>query len=65
VKQSKYGEIIAYAASEQLLPLGCQREGQSRFWVSDQGFWVIGAEFQPSSWSQGSYLNAGSNGFGM
>lgn len=41
------------------MPLGCQRKGQSRFWSADQGYWQIGVEFQPSAWSQGSYLNVG------
>lgn len=53
------GKIIATAAKAALLPLGCQRDGKSRSWVSDQRFWLIVIEFQPSSWQKGTYLNVG------
>jgi hypothetical protein len=39
------------------LPLGCRRKGQSRCWFSDERFWYIFIEFQPSAWSRGTYLN--------
>jgi hypothetical protein len=58
-KQNKHGQILAYAANAHRLPLGCRRHGRSRFWFCDQRFWLIGVEFQPSSWARGSYLNAG------
>ena len=58
MNQNEHGQILAYAANAHLLPLGCRRKGQSRFWFCDQSFWLIGVEFQPSSWSRGSYLNA-------
>jgi len=51
--------LIAAAASAALLPLNCQRVGRSRRWYSDQRYWVISIEFQPSGWSKGSYLNVG------
>lgn len=53
------GRLIAAAAKAALLPLGCQRIGRSRSWISDQRFWLIVIEFQPSSWENGSYLNVG------
>lgn len=51
--------LIARAATAALSPLGCQRFGRSRLWVSDHRFWLINIEFQPSSWGNGSYLNVG------
>jgi hypothetical protein len=58
-KQNEHGRLIAAAAKSALTPLGCRRVGQSRFWYSDQRYWAIAIEFQPSSWSKGSYLNVG------
>lgn len=58
-KVNEHGRIIAGAAKTALEPLGCKRKGQSRIWYSDQRFWVISVEFQPSGWSKGSYLNVG------
>ena len=60
-KQNEHGRLIAAAAKAALAPLGCKRKGQSRFWYSDQRFWIISIEFQPSGWAQGSYLNVGEN----
>jgi hypothetical protein len=57
-KQNEHGKLIAAAAKAALLPLGCRRIGQSRCWYSDERFWCIFIEFQPSGWSKGSYLNA-------
>ena len=48
---------IAQAASAILKPIGCFRKGRSRTWLDDQGWWLGVVEFQPSSWSKGSYLN--------
>jgi hypothetical protein len=56
---SEHGQLIAAAAKAALVPLGCQRVGRSRTWISDQRFWLIQIEFQPSGWSKGSYLNVG------
>lgn len=57
--QNEHGRLIAAAAKAALAPLGCVRKGQSRVWYSDQRFWAISIEFQPSGWSKGSYLNVG------
>lgn len=62
-KQNEHGKLIAAAAKAALTPLGCVRKGQSRFWYSDQRFWAISIEFQPSGWSKGSYLNVGAMWF--
>jgi len=59
VKKNVHGQIIAAAAKRQLSPLGFERKGRSRLWFSDEQFWQIGVEFQPSQWSKGSYLNVG------
>ena len=56
-KQNEHGKLIAAAAKAALLPLGCRRKGQSRCWFSDEHFWYIFIEFQPSAWSRGTYLN--------
>jgi hypothetical protein len=62
-KANEHGRLIAAAAKAALLPLGCERQGQSRFWYSDQRFWLVSIEFQPSGWSRGSYLNVGATWF--
>ena len=60
-KQNEHGRLIAAAAKAALAPLGCKRVRQSRFWYSDQRFWTVSIEFQPSGWAKGSYLNVGAN----
>jgi len=62
-KQNEHGKLIAAAAKAALLPLGCRRKGQSRVWYSDERFWYIFIEFQPSAWSKGTYLNVGPTWF--
>lgn len=54
---SEHGRIIAAAAKAALAPIGCVRKGQSRIWRSDQRYWAIDVEFQPSGWQKRSYLN--------
>lgn len=58
-QSDEIGKIIAAAAKAALSPLGCQRVGKSRTWISDQRFWLIVIEFQRSSWQKGTYLNVG------
>ncbi|WP_139222775.1 hypothetical protein [Paracidovorax wautersii] len=48
---------LAKAAKKHLAPIGMKRKGQSRVWFKDNGWWLGVVEFQPSSWSKGSYLN--------
>lgn len=52
-----HNKIIATAAKKALGPLGLRREGKSRVWYDDHGWWAIIVEFQPSGWDRGSYLN--------
>jgi hypothetical protein len=60
-KQNEHGRLIAAAAKAALAPIGCKRVRQSRFWYSDEGFWTVSIEFQPSGWAKGTYLNVGAN----
>ena len=55
-KQNEHGKLIAAAAKAALLPLGCRRKGQSRCWYSDERFWYIFIEFQPSA-GQGEHIS--------
>jgi hypothetical protein len=59
--QNEHGRLIAAAAKAALGPIGCFRRGQSRVWLSDEGYWAIMVEFQPSGFSKGSYLNVGAS----
>jgi hypothetical protein len=59
--QNEHGRLIAAAAKAALSPIGCVRRGQSRVWLSDQRFWAIMIEFQPSGFSKGTYLNVGAS----
>ncbi len=59
VKENEHGRIITTAAKQHLAPLGCSRRGKSRFWFSDESFWLIGISFEPSSFRQGTYLLVG------
>jgi hypothetical protein len=56
---NEVGRLIAVAAKATLQPLSCNRLGKTRTWISDQRFWLIVIEFQPSGWEKGSYLNVG------
>jgi len=58
-KHSDHNKLIADAAKTALASLSCQRKGRSRIWISDQRYWVIQIEFQPSGWGKGCYLNVG------
>ncbi len=57
--EQAHSRLIANAAKDALGPLGIRRKGRSRIWLDDQGWWLGLIEFQPSSWSKGSYLNVG------
>ena len=54
-----HSKLITTAARHVLRPIGLRQKGRSRTWLDDRGWWVCVVEFQPSSWSQGSYLNVG------
>lgn len=52
-----HNKIITAAAKKALGPLGLKRDGKSRLWYDDHGWWAVVVEFQPSGWDRGSYLN--------
>jgi len=54
-----HNKLIAQIAKQTLLPVGVKREGKSRFYYDDNGWWCTIVSFQPSSFSKGSYLNVG------
>lgn len=54
-----HSKLITAAAREVLGPLGLSQKGRSRTWLDDRGWWLGVVEFQPSSFSRGSYLNVG------
>jgi hypothetical protein len=56
-KQGVHSRLITQAAKNVLLPIGLVQKGRSRIWVGDHSWWLDVVEFQPSSWSRGSYLN--------
>lgn len=51
--------ILASEAKTIFGPLGLKQRGRSRIWLDDHAWWIGVVEFQPSSWSQGAYLNVG------
>jgi hypothetical protein len=61
VAQAPHTQLLTEAARRALRPLGLQQKGRSRTWLDDRGWWTGVVEFQPSSWSKGSYLNVGVN----
>ena len=60
---AEHSKLLTLAARKHLAPLGCKQQGRSRFWFDDHGWWAATVEFQPSSWSKGSYLNVGAMWF--
>ncbi len=54
-----HSSIINRGSKKYLRPVGCIQKGRSRTWLYDSGWWIGVIEFQPSSWSKGSYLNVG------
>jgi hypothetical protein len=52
-----HNKLIAQKAKQALKPLGFIRSGKSRIWYKDNGWWAIVVEFQPSSFSKGTYVN--------
>jgi hypothetical protein len=54
-----HSKLLTDAARQVLRPMGLTQKGRSRTWLDDHGWWVCVVEFQPSSWSRGSYLNVG------
>lgn len=57
--KSLHSKIIKSLCKEILIPIGVFQKGNSRVYFDDNGFYLTMVEFQPSSWSRGSYLNVG------
>jgi hypothetical protein len=57
--QQPHNKLIAQPARGVLRRMGLRQQGRSRIWLDDHGWWLGVVEFQPSSWSKGSYLNVG------
>jgi hypothetical protein len=54
-----HSKLLTIAATEELGDLEMRRKGRSRKWPDDHGWWLGVVEFQPSSYSRGTYLNVG------
>lgn len=57
--QIDHNKLLKKIAKERLKPYGIFQQGQSRTFLYDKGWWTIVIEFQPSSYSKGTYLNIG------
>ena len=57
--QIDHNKLLKKIAKERLKPYGIFQKGQSRTFLYDKGWFTIVIEFQPSSWSKGTYLNIG------
>ena len=57
--QIDHNKLLKKIAKERLKPYGIFQQGQSRIFLHDRGWFTIVIEFQPSSWSKGTYLNIG------
>ena len=57
--QIDHNKLLKKIAKERLKPCGIIQQGQSRTFFYDKGWFTIVIEFQPSSWSKGTYLNIG------
>lgn len=60
---SPHQRIIQQVARATLGPAGLRQRGRSRCWLDDRSWYAILVEFQPSSFTRGSYLNVGVNWF--
>ena len=54
-----HSKIIKQLCKEILIPLGVFQKGTSRVYLDDNDYFFTVIEFQPSSWSRGTYLNIG------
>jgi hypothetical protein len=54
-----HNAVLKRVARERLGQLGIVQKGRSRIWFDDRMWFMTMVEFQPSSYSRGSYLNVG------
>jgi hypothetical protein len=52
-----HNKLLKKVAKERLKPFRITQKGSSRTFLFDNGWWTIVIEFQPTSYSKGSYLN--------
>lgn len=57
--QIDHNKLLKKIAKERLKPYGIYLQGQSRTFLYDKGWFTIVIEFQPSTYSKGTYLNIG------
>jgi hypothetical protein len=57
----EHSKIINKIAGRTLKPAGIQRQGRSRTWFEDNGWFTTFVEFQPFSGKKGTFLNVGVN----
>ncbi len=57
--QIDHNKLLKKIAKERLKPYRIFQQGQSRTFLYDKGWLTIVIEFQPSSYSKGTYLNIG------
>ena len=57
MENDAYNRIIKEVCKQILLPLGVFQKGTSRLYIDDNGYFFTVVEFQPSSYSKGTYLN--------
>ena len=55
----QHDKIINMAAKKVLAPHGLFRQGTSRSWLDDNGYFLIFVVFDSSNWSKGSHLGVG------
>lgn len=55
----QHGKIINAAAKKVLAPYGLFRQGTSRTWLDDNGYFITFVVFDSSKWSKGSFLGVG------
>lgn len=54
-----HNRLLKKIANEKFKPIGIIQDGNSRVFLFDKGWYTIVIEFQPSSFSKGTYLNIG------
>ncbi|MEO8588349.1 MAG: hypothetical protein ABI432_03190 [Flavobacteriales bacterium] len=59
--EADHNAILKRIARGRLLPLGIVQQGRSRTFLLEKGWYTIVIEFQPSSFSKGTYLNVGAD----
>jgi hypothetical protein len=59
--EQSHAKLLTQAARASLQPLGVVQRDQSSTWLDDRQWFVTVIEFQPSSWSKGTYLNVGAH----